>query len=92
MSSNEDAQNLDAARVGAAIRLAILLLASSSSGTLLHDGAASLSMTADDSGASYSIVGTDGEVVDSGEKWEPLIARLGTDLPSAADDFQIIWP
>ena len=79
MFSNEDAQNLDAARVGAAIRLAILLLASSSSGTLLHDGAASLSVTADDSGASYSIVGTDGEVVDSGEKWEPLIARLGAD-------------
>ena len=89
--SDEDAQTLDAARIGAAIRLAILLLASSSSGALLHDGEASLSVTADETGASYSIVGTDGEDVDSGEEWGPLIARFETDLP-ATDDVQIIWP
>ena len=90
--SDEEAQKLDAARIGAAIRLAILLLASSSSGALLHDGEASLSVTADESGASYSFVDSDGEEVDSGEEWEPLIARLETDLPAAADDVQIIWP
>ena len=90
--SDEDAQKLDAARIGAAIRLAILLLAALSSGALLHDGEATLSVTADETGASYSIVDTDGEVVDSGEKWEPLIARLETDLPAADDDFQVIWP
>ena len=90
--SDEDAQKLDASRIGAAIRLAILLLATSSSGALLHDGEASLSVTADDTGASYSIVGSDGEVVDSSDEWEPLIARLETDLPAAADDVQIIWP
>ena len=89
--SDEEAQKLDAARIGAAIRLAILLLASSSSGALLHDGEASLSVTADESGASYSFVDSDGEAVDSGEEWEPLIARLETDLPGA-DDVQIIWP
>ena len=77
---------------GAAIRLAILLLATSSSGALLHDGEATLSVTADETGASYSIVGTDDEVIDSGEDWEPLIARLETDLPAASEDFQIIWP
>ena len=49
-------------------------------------------MTADETGASYSFVNPAGEVVDSDEEWDPLIARLGTDLPSAADDFQIIWP
>ena len=90
--SDEDAQTLDAARIGAAIRLAILLLASSSSGALLHDGEASLSVTADESGASYSFVDSDGEVSDSGEEWGPLIARLETDLPDADDDVQIIWP
>ena len=90
--SDEEAQKLDSARIGAAIRLAILLLASSSGGALLHDGEASLSVTADESGARYSIVGTDGEEVDSGEEWEPLIARLETDLPAAADDVQVIWP
>ena len=90
--SDEEAQKLDAARIGAAIRLAILLLASSSSGALLHDGEALLSVTADETGASYSFFDSAGEVVDSGEEWEPLIARLETDLPAAADDFQIIWP
>ena len=90
--SDEDAQKLDAARIGAAIRLAILLLASSSGGALLHDGEASLSVTADETGASYSFVDSDGEEVDSGEEWGPLIARLETDLPAAADDIQVIWP
>lgn len=90
--SDEEEQKLDAARIGAAIRLAILLLATSSSGALLHDGEAKLSVTADETGASYSIVGTDDEVIDSGEDWEPLIARLETDLPAAGDDFQVIWP
>ena len=90
--SEEAEQKLDAARIGAAIRLAILLLATSSSGALLHDGEVTLFVTADEAGASYSIVGTDDEVIDSGEDWEPLIARLETDLPAAGDDFQIIWP
>ena len=90
--SDEDAQKLDASRIGAAIRLAILLLASSSSGALLHDGEASLSVTADDTGASYSIVGSDGEVVDSSDEWEPLIARLEADFPNVGDNVQIIWP
>ena len=89
--SDEDAQKLDAARIGAAIRLAILLLASSSSGALLHDGETTLSVTADETGASYSFVDSDGEVSDSGEEWGPLIARLETDLPDA-DDVQVIWP
>ena len=89
--SDEGEQKLDAARIGAAIRLAILLLASSSSGALLHDGETALSVTADETGASYSIVDADGEVIDSGEGWEPLIARLDADLPAAAD-IQVIWP
>ena len=49
-------------------------------------------MTADESGASYSFVDSDGEEVDSGEEWGPLIARLETDLPAAAADIQVIWP
>ena len=89
--SGEEEQKLDAARIGAAIRLAILLIASSS-GTLLHDGEAALSVTADESGASYTIVGSDGEVVDSGEEWGPLISRLEADLPATAEDIQVIWP
>ena len=90
--SDEEEQKLDAARIGAAIRLAILLLATSSSGALFHDGETALSVAANESGASYSFVGSNGEVVDSGEEWGPLIARLEADLPDAGVDVQIIWP
>ena len=90
--SDEEEQKLDAARIGAAIRLAILLLATSSSGALFHDGETALSVAANESGASYSFVGPNGEVVDSGEEWGPLIARLEADLPDAGVDVQIIWP
>ena len=90
--SEEEEQKLDAARIGAAIRLAILLLASLSNGALLHDGEALLSVTADETGASYSVVDSDGEEVDSGEEWGPLIARLDADLPDDGGNIQIIWP
>ena len=90
--SEEEEQKLDAARIGAAIRLAILLLASLSNGALLHDGEALLSVTADETGASYSVVDSDGEVVDSSDEWEPLIARLEADFPNVGDNVQIIWP
>lgn len=90
--SDEESQKLDAARIGAAIRLAILLVASSSSGALLRDGEESLSVTADGFGESYSIVGSDGNVVDSGEEWDSLVARFEADLPAAAGHIQIIMP
>ena len=33
------------------------------------------------------------KAADSGEEWEPLIARLeADDLPAAAGDIQVIWP
>ena len=90
--SGEDAVNLDNARIGAAIRMAILLLSSDSGESFLHDGEASLSVEADDLGARYAIMGPDGEEIDSADDWQPLIARLENDLPSAGDSLQIIWP
>lgn len=90
--SDDEEQKLDAARIGAAVRLAILLLATSANGIQLHDGEASLSVTADESGASYSIVNANGEVVDSAEEWDPLIARLEASLPESCGNVQIIWP
>ena len=60
--SDEDDQHLDAARVGAALRM-----------------------------ARYSIFGPNGETIDAGDEWDPLVARLDAALPDG-DDFQIIWP
>ena len=90
--SGEDAMNLDNARIGAAIRMAILLLASDSGEALLHDGEAALSVEAGEFGVRYAITGADGEEIDSADDWQPLIARLENDLPSAGESLHIIWP
>ena len=90
--SGEEAMSLDNARIGAAIRMAILLLSSTSAEALLHDGEAALSVEADESGVRYDITGPDGEEIDSADDWQPLIARLENDLPSAGESLHIIWP
>ena len=89
--SDEEDQALDAARVGAALRMAILLLSVAAEGKLLAEGEARISVSADEDGARDAIVGPDGEEIDAGEDWDPLVARLDAALPDG-DDVQIIWP
>ena len=89
--AEEDDQNQDAARVGAAIRMAVLLLAVAAEGKLLSEGEARISVEADEDGARYSIAGPDDETIDSGDDWDPLVARLDAALPGG-DDVQVIWP
>lgn len=91
LSAEED-QKLDAARLGAAIRMAILILTIAAEGKLLGDGETQISVEADADGARYSVFGPDGEVIDSGEDWGPLVARLDATLPDAGDGMQIFWP
>ena len=90
--SGEDAVSFDNARIGAAIRMAILLLASDSGESFLHDGEAALSVEAGEFGVRYAITGPDGEEIDSADDWQPLISRLENDLPSAGESLHIIWP
>ena len=90
--SGEEAESLDNARIGAAIRMAILLLASDFGEALLHDGETALSVEAGEFGVRYGITGPDGEEIDSADDWQPLIARLENDLPSAGESLHIIWP
>jgi hypothetical protein len=90
--SGEDAVSFDNARIGAAIRMAMLLLSATSAEAILHDGEAELSVEAGESGVRYAITGLDGEEVDSAEDWQPLISRLENDLSAAGDGLQIIWP
>ena len=90
--SGDDAVSYDNARIGAAIRMAILLLSSTSPDAVLHEGEAGLSVEAGESGVRYDITGPDGEEVDSADDWQPLILRLENDLPSAGESLQIIWP
>ena len=71
--------------------MAIMLLDLSAEGKLLTDGESSLSIEADEEGERYSISGVDGSLVDSGDKWEPLAARLDMSL-SKGEDILVIWP
>ena len=90
--SGEEEMSFDNARIGAAIRMAILLLSSTSAEALLHDGEALLSVEAGESGARYAITDPDGEEIDSADDWQPLISRLENDISSARESLQIIWP
>lgn len=90
--SDEDEQYRDSARIGAAIRMATLLLTVASRGKLLADGEATLSVKADEDGVRYSIVDQNGNTIDAGEDWDPLVARLDAALPDIDYDMQIIWP
>ena len=74
--SDEEEQSLDIARIGAAIRIAILLLALSDKGTLLAEGEESISVDIDESDSWYSVFGGDGEVIDSGDDMEALVACI----------------
>ena len=90
--SGDEAVSLDNARIGAAIRMAVLLLASTSAEAVLHDGEAALSVEAGESGLRYEITGPDGEEIDSADDWQPLIARLENDPSSSGESLKIIWP
>ncbi len=91
--SDEETQAEDAMKVGAAIRLAILLLASCGDGRLLEDGETKLSVEADGARFHYDVYDADGTVLDSGDDWDALIARLNAaPLRDDGGGIQIIWP
>ena len=90
--SGEEEVSFDNARIGAAIRMAMLLLSATSAEAILHDGETELSVEAGEFGVRYAVSGSDGEEIDSAEDWQPLIARLENDLSAAGDGLQIIWP
>ena len=89
--AEEESQKEDDAEIGAAIRMAILLLTVAAEGKLLFDGEAALYVSADEDGASYSIKGPNGEMVDAGDDWASLVERLNAVI-SDGGDIQVIWP
>ena len=86
--SDEESQKEDDEEIGAAIRMAILLLT-----TAGHGGSASrIEVSCDDRGTSYAVYAEDGELEDSGTDWSPLVRRLGAELDNAPEALSIIWP
>ena len=89
--SDEESQKDDDAEVGAAIRMAILLLTVEGRKIDGGDGMA-LSVWLDETGAGYSIRDEQGELVDSGDDWSGLVRRLESVLPEGEQNLAVIWP
>ena len=89
--ADEESQQDDDAEIGAAIRMAILLLTVDGEKANDIDGM-SLSVWVDESGAGYSIRDAEGEVVDSGDDWSGLVHRLESARPEGEESLSVIWP
>ena len=87
--SDEASQKDDEEEIGAAIRMAILLL--STVGRM--ESVSQISVSCDDHGTTYAIYSADGELEDSGGDWAPLVRRLESELgDSSTEPLTIIWP
>ena len=90
--SDEEEQALDGARISAAIRLAIILMAMSVEGKLLEAGESKIFIEADGEGPRYAVFGEGGSLLDSGEEWDSLAARLNMAVSREEMGIQVIWP
>ena len=89
--SDEEAQQADDAEIGAAIRMAILLLTVEDRKTDGDDGMV-VSVWVDENGTGYSIMDEQGELVESGDDWSGLVHRLESALPEDEECLAVIWP
>jgi len=85
---DEASQKEDDEEIGAAIRMAMLLL--TTAGRL--EPSSRLEVSCDDHGTSYAVYAADGELEDSGTDWAPLVKRLETEFGGATESLSIIWP
>ncbi len=84
---DEEPRRARDAEVGAAIRLAMLLLQAPAA----EDGGR-MAIAADSRGVSYSVFAQDGSLEDAGDDWEPLVRRLETNLADPASAATVFWP
>ena len=86
--SDEAAQKADDEEIGAAIRMAILLL--TLAGRLAS--VSRMEVSCDDRGTTYAVYGAEGELEDSGTDWAPLVKRFEAEFGEALEPLSIIWP
>ena len=91
---DEEVRQEDDANIGAACRLAILLIESDATGALLSEGETAMHVSFDRfSGAYYQTTDDKGEVIDSGDDWNGLVARFERAFQTSGNDsVSIIWP
>ena len=86
--SDEESQKNDDAEIGAAIRMALLLLAMAGK----TDDASRIEVSCDDRDTTYAVYAPDGTLEDSGTDWTPLVRRLETALGGVQEAVSVIWP
>ena len=86
--SDEAVQKEGDAEIGAAIRMAILLL--TMAGRM--ESATRIEVSCSDRGTAYAVYTADGELEDSGTDWAPLVKRLEAELGDDSKLVSIIWP
>ena len=86
--SDEAAQKDGDAEIGAAIRMAILLL--TMAGRM--ESASRIEVSCSDRSTAYAIYAADGELEDSGTDWAPLVKRFETVLGDGSKPVSVIWP
>ena len=88
---DEESQKSDDAEVGAAIRMAILLLEVDGREIEGRTGM-KMSVWADERGVGYSLQDAEENAVESGDDWSSLVSRLEAALPEGKESLSIIWP
>ena len=86
--SDEASQKGDDEEIGAAIRMAILLL--TTAGRM--ESPSRIEVTCNDRGTTYAVYSADGELEDSGTDWAPLVKRLKAVLGDDSKPVSVIWP
>ena len=88
LAEEEEQKDADA-EIGAAIRMALLLLSVGGD----EDGAGTVtSVWADGNGVGYSVLDGEGNTVEAGDDWSGLLRRLESALPEGEEPLDIIWP
>ena len=86
--SDEASQKGDDEEIGAAIRMAILLLTAVG----LMEPGTRIEVSCDDHGTAYAVYAADGELEDSGTDWAPLVKRFEAEFVDTSEPLSIIWP
>lgn len=90
LAEEEEQKDADA-EIGAAIRMALLLLSVWGDGAWDGEGTVT-SVWADGNGVGYSVRDGEGNTVDAGDDWSGLLRRLESALPEGEEPLDIIWP
>ena len=86
--SDEASQKDDDEEIGAAIRMAILLLMTAEH----RESESCIEVSCDERGTAYAVYSADGELEDSGTAWAPLVKRFENEFGDVAEPLSIIWP